>query len=690
MDRVIRFIEKITSVIVKSIQKNKKTSVIYISLTILAVSSKLYVYTSQMNRMPSLLLSDALVLAAISYTIYIYTKAIKNDIRLNEVKAAREEAEHASKAKSRFLANMSHEIRTPINAILGMNEMILRECEDESIIEYAYNIEQAGTSLLSLINDILDFSKIESGEMEIVENEYETGPFFNDLKALFSIKAEEKQLRLEFHIDGRIPKRLYGDSLRVKQICSNLLSNAIKYTDNGTVDFSVDWEREKDGTAYIYFKVKDTGRGIKQADINTLFVEFQRSDLKNNNNIEGTGLGLAITKTLVEEMKGYITVESEYHKGTLFTAAILQGVKDYEPLGDYRRYQGIVRKERHGKATYSAPDADLLIVDDAKLNIQVTESLLKNIYIKIDTASSGAECISKCQKKTYNVILMDSRMPQMDGTETLRELKRQRLISNTKVIALTADVMAGSKEQYLKDGFDDYIRKPIRPDQLEEAVYNCLPINLIKPPIQTDTKDDGNSMPSWISKLDFLDIKEGLKMCGGLDNYHAILKSYADYAKEHSEEMEKYIEDGDYENFTTKVHALKSSSKLIGAMQLSEEAYLLEMAGNKQDIRYIADNYKGALGTYKDISARIKEVLSEEEEEHIRKKAGITKADLPMLYKHLKEYVEDFNDEAVGSMLKALGSYNFPGESEQTRYDNLLKAHEAADWEVMSTLLEEF
>ena len=321
----------------------------YYSVAVATVLFRLWLYVSFVQDRLLFFLSDIMLLLVIGYTLHVFRMFSDTGTVINEAKEARIAAEQANEAKGRFLANMSHEIRTPINAILGMNEMILRESNDENIKGYAYDIESAGSNLLSLVNDILDFSKIEAGEMDIVETEYEVGPLINDLKAMFAVRAEEKQLKLRFDIDGRIPKKLYGDPLRVKQICMNLLSNAVKYTDNGQITFRLTWNREKTGDAYITIKVTDTGRGIRKEDLGQLFDKFQRADLKNNNNIEGTGLGLSITKTLVERMSGHMEVESEYHFGSTFTAIILQGVRDPEPLGDYRAYKSEKHDEKRGE-----------------------------------------------------------------------------------------------------------------------------------------------------------------------------------------------------------------------------------------------------------------------------------------------------------------------------------------------------
>jgi len=674
-------------------QKEKKYKtiglyILYIVLTVLTISSRLEVYARSAQDMGLYIVSDILLLADIVYSGYFFW-AVVHKKGNRQARAAVIAAEQANEAKSRFLANMSHEIRTPINAILGMNEMILRESNDDKIKKYAYNIEAASGSLLSLINDILDFSKIESGEMAIVETEYDTGQLMNELETMFRPKADEKKLSFDFGVDSRIPQKLNGDPVRVKQVCMNLLSNAIKYTDNGSVKFRAEGERQQDGSMILTIMVKDTGRGIRQEDIGTLFDKFQRADLKNNNSIEGTGLGLAITKDLTEKMNGTITVESEYHSGSTFTARLIQGVCNPEPLGDYRKYKKISVHKLGEEASlrYAAPDAKVLIVDDTPMNLTVIKELLKGMEINADTAKSGQECIEKASENRYDVILMDARMPKMNGTETLRKLQNLNLLDNgTVVIALTADAVSGAEQKYLSEGFNYYLAKPVQPLKLEMTIKSFLPPEKVFERKKTTSEIDPD-LPGFLYEIKDLNVDDGLKMCGSAGTYIETLKNFSRTAVENINTMQTALSGYDTEGFTIKIHAVKSSAKLIGCRRLSEMAQELENAGNKGDENYIRDNISETFTLYRLMSESLK-YLDKTEDNNV-KEGEIEVEALPALYRHLKDYVADFNDEAVGSMLKALSRYIFPGK-EQERFNSLVKAHEDVDWIKMEEILEGF
>ncbi|MCR5598586.1 MAG: response regulator [Lachnospiraceae bacterium] len=386
----------------------------------------------------------------------------------------------ANEAKSAFLSNMSHEIRTPITAVLGMNEMILRECDDPSIISYADNIKSAGTSLLVLINDILDFSKIESGKMDIIPVEYETRSLLNDLKNMIGPKADAKDLKFIMEIDPELPGGLFGDEIRIKQVITNLLTNAVKYTEKGSVTLKVGFGRKPEKTDTIGLKVSvtDTGMGIRKEDMEKLFAQFVRLDEKKNRNIEGTGLGLNITSNLLHMMGGELTVESEYGKGSVFSFEIIQPVRKRTPIGDFEKASdGDASKEKY-VPRFKAPDACILMVDDTPINIVVFKGLLKKTEIKVDSAAGGRECIELATENKYDIIFLDHMMPVMDGIETLKEL-REKYPDNpnagTPIVCLTANAISGAKETYMEAGFTDYLTKPINPVKLEEMIYSYLP-----------------------------------------------------------------------------------------------------------------------------------------------------------------------------------------------------------------------
>lgn len=399
-----------------------------------------------------------------------------------EAEKAKEKALEASMAKSNFLANMSHEIRTPINSILGMDEMLLRETLDERQRVYAKNIQSAGNSLLSIINDILDFSKIESGNMDIISVEYELENLLRDCYNMIYMRASEKGLEVRFHGDARIPKVLYGDEVRVRQIITNILNNAVKYTEQGYVELQVNYRETGTEKIELQIAVKDSGIGISPENKKYLFSSFKRLDEERNRHIEGTGLGLAITKQLLDQMDGAVWVESEVGKGSTFFIVLPQSVVSREPIGDFFSHiQNYTAVKEEYKEVFRAPDAKLLVVDDVRMNLQVVKGLLRDTKVQITLAESGEEALELVEKDTYDLILMDHMMPKMDGIETLKKIREgNHLNQQIPVVVLTANAIAGEKEKYLEAGFVDYLSKPVRGEELEKMVMKYLPQKLIE------------------------------------------------------------------------------------------------------------------------------------------------------------------------------------------------------------------
>ncbi|MCR5590443.1 MAG: response regulator [Lachnospiraceae bacterium] len=398
-----------------------------------------------------------------------------------------EKALAASEAKSAFLSTMSHEIRTPINAVLGMNEMILRECDDPDIISYSQNIKSAGNSLLVLINDILDFSKIESGRMEIVPTEYDFASLLNDLVNMIKVRMDAKGLELILDIDPEIPVSLFGDEVRIKQILTNILTNAAKYTEKGsvTLKITIDPAVRATNCVILNFSVKDTGIGIKKEDISKLFTAFERIDEKKNRHIEGTGLGMSISNNLLLMMGSSMNVKSEYGKGSEFSFGLMQTVREWKPIGDYRAlFTASVARQNKYVPKFTAKNAKILVVDDTHVNLMVFKGLLKKTGINIDTADSGRRCIELASENKYDIIFLDHMMPDMDGIETLHEMnsRAENINTDTPVICLTANAISGAKEKYIDEGFDDYLSKPINAEHLENMIIRYLPEELIDKP----------------------------------------------------------------------------------------------------------------------------------------------------------------------------------------------------------------
>jgi PAS domain S-box-containing protein len=503
--------------------------------------------------------------------------------RNRSLSSALEQAEAANNSKSAFLSNMSHEIRTPITAILGMNEMIQRETDNSTILEYSENIRKAGVSLLGIISDILDFSKIETGKMSLDNEEYSTTELATDLYNLVQFRAEAKGLELSFHVDPDMPVYLIGDEIRVKQIVTNILTNAVKYTEKGSVDFDITLKEKLEDSVRFTVSVKDTGIGIRDEDMQRLFEPFDRLDLKKTKSIEGTGLGLAITRQLLSLMGSELEVESRYEEGSKFSFDLVQKVADWTPVGEFTpdSHSTEQASSRSKRSLFTAPGLRLLIVDDTTMNLQVVAGLLKRTKMHIDVATSGTECIEKFGKEHYDLVFLDYRMPQMNGIETLLKIREiyPEKFEKTPIISLTASAVSGDKEKMLKAGFSDYLSKPVNIDEMERMMIKYLPQDsvILDSGGPDDEADELSEIPDVFSKYPQIDAEKGIDYCGDLEDYIFAIETYAMSIDSKAEQIEKNIKDDDIENFTINVHSLKSTSAAIGACELSEKAKALEM-----------------------------------------------------------------------------------------------------------------
>ena len=411
-----------------------------------------------------------------------------------ELERQKKIADDANAAKSRFLANMSHEIRTPINAVIGMDEMILRESSEEEIRGYASGIMSAGKTLLALINDILDLSKVEEGKMEIIPVRYELSSMVNNLVNIISGRAEKKGLKFCVEVDPHIPKDLVGDEIRIRQCALNILTNAVKYTEKGSVTLKFSYKDMEEGAGSdgrniaLTLSVTDTGIGMKPEDLEKLLKPYQRIDEKRNRQIEGTGLGMSITSQLLHLMGSRLEVESEYGRGTCMSFTIVQQAVSSEEIGKYDlKYRHSGKGIPEYSEMFHAPDARILVVDDTDINLLVMRNLLKKTQIQIDTASSGSEALALNSSNTYDALFIDHMMPDMDGLETLKKLRGSGHNLNAPAIALTANAISGAREMYIEAGFDGYLSKPVESEKLEMLLMNILPQNKIK----EQEKDNG-------------------------------------------------------------------------------------------------------------------------------------------------------------------------------------------------------
>jgi len=586
---------------------------------------------SYYSRLPMMYLAIVIMCAIAQYEI------IKARIRQDD---ALEEARHASEAKTDFLANTSHEIRTPINAVLGMNEMILRETSKaerlsdsdsagfreafKKIKTYSGNVDSAGSNLLSIINDILDFTKIEEGKMDIIEVRYQLSSLLNDVSNMIYFKAKEKGLEFETDIDKSLPDDLYGDVVRVRQIMTNILTNAVKYTDKGKVLLKMYGSKTGkvlDGKEVIdlVIEVSDTGIGISEENMSKLFGKFERFDLEKNSTKEGTGLGLAITKMLVDMMDGDIAVSSKYGVGSTFIVTLPQIIMSREPVGNFKeKFEKAFGNKPDYHESFRAPSAKILIVDDTRMNLIVATEFLKDTKIGIDTAGGGKDAVELALKNKYDIILMDQRMPEMDGAEALAEIKAHKDGPNidTPVICLTADAVVGARERYLAKGFNDYLTKPIDSTSLEAMLRKYLPESKVM--IVRSGEEIKNEVHE---EDDFTDLKaaginteKGIANCGGEKNfYKEMLAEYISGASGKKEKMSQYLSEDNLKEYAVLVHSIKSTSATIGAMTVSSKALLLEKAANEGDKEYISVDHPGFIKEYDRILEAIGNVVPQSE-----------------------------------------------------------------------------
>ena len=602
--------------------------------------------------------------------------------------AAAKEAERANNAKSKFLSMMSHEIRTPMNAITGFNEMISRESKDPEILRYSEGIRMADNTLLSLINDILDLSKLEAGKLEIIPAEYDLVSILNDLVNMIQVRTEEKNLALNINIDPDIPRRLYGDDLRIKQCAINLLSNAVKYTQEGSVTFTVGYEicEDNDKQLFLKFSFADTGSGIKPEDIDKLFIAFKRLEETKNRNIEGTGLGLSITQNLVALMGSTLKVESEYGKGSVFSFDVRQDIRGTDKVGEYQEAFRIAMESRGGyKRSFTAPHAKLLVVDDTPLNLSVFKGLLKATKVNIDTAESGREAINLCVKNAYDVIFLDHMMPDMDGIETLHELKNLKNSSNadTPIICLTANAISGMREMFLAEGFTDYLTKPIDFVRLEQMLLKYIPDGKIALEY-TERRGEGQSLPDAVFTISELDVNSGLTHCGDAGSYLNTLKMYSEAASKNIEAIRDFWKVRDIKNLTIKIHALKSTSRVIGAFGVGELAAELEKAGRLGRLEELGDDLEQLLFAYSELAKKLEPIFGPEGEDEDL--VPISAEELHEVYKKLLQACADYDYDTVIGSVDELSRRRIP-DIEATRMEAIRAAADDFDYDVIPDLI---
>ncbi len=596
-------------------RKQRLSSLAFILVVFVAMILQAFV-------VPDVYLTYALIPVALLMLVFSletpdYRKLIKT---MDELETAKQEAWHANQVKSDFLANMSHEIRTPINAILGFDEMILRETKENDTFNYASDIKDSGQTLLSIVNDILDLSKIEAGKMEIIPEEYSITEMVSGLVRMITPKANEKGLKLNVEVDSKIPRKMEGDDIRIAQVLTNLLTNAVKYTEMGEVTLQIKAEQPENGNVHLFFAVRDTGVGIKAENTAILFSEFSRIEDSNVRKIEGTGLGLPISQRCLNLMGSNLEVKSVYGEGSTFYFFLNQKVVDAEPIGDYDPANMTMQEDvKVFRESFKAPDAHVLVVDDVETNLKVFKGLLNKSEMKIDTAGSGAEAIELIRKYKFDIIFMDHQMPQMDGIETLEKLVEDPDIdiSNTPVIALTANAISGARDMYLEKGFADYISKPINGWELSEMIRKWLPEDRIvvdnseseeSDSVTDDTQDSKSDDEQMYEDEDLnklaqagLDVKTGLTYTmNDKEFYLDIISDFVNEYEERSAALEKDFVDKNWKSYGINAHSLKSLSKTIGLNSLADEALVLELAAKNGEPEKVEANHEALLTHYKD------------------------------------------------------------------------------------------
>lgn len=604
------------------------------------------------------------------FSSYIIIQNLKGTQETLEQQMIAVKADAANKAKGDFLAQMSHEIRTPINAILGMNTMILRSCDEQNakekkIKDYSFEINNSGQILLSLINDILDLSKIESGKMEILPVEYDFSSLIHDVMNMVSFKAKNKNLTLILNADENLPSKLFGDDIRIRQIMVNLLNNAVKYTNEGTVTLDLTGEPKDDGIL-LHIAVKDTGVGIKKEDMGRLFAEFERIEENMNHGEEGTGLGMSITIRLLQLMDSKLQIDSEYGEGSVFYFDLYQQVINSAPIGDLNSRISEQKTSYEYKALFYAPDAQILLVDDNSVNRKVFINLLEDTGVHIDEASSGLECINMAEKKHYDAIFLDHMMPDLDGIETIHRLKSSdafaKMNSNTPVVALTANAITGAKEMYLQSGFSAYLSKPIKPAKLENMLYGMIDDKKLlvadEKPVQTN-----ELLQNVYDNIGDLEYEYAMLHMKNEKTLDATLLQYRNLQKSELDKLElfyKKIVDNSLdisealESYRVQIHSMKNSAFMIGAVSIGAIAKTLEYSARDHQIDTLTTLHPVFVQQWISLGVDLADYLPNQDNSN---KQAFDITQLLVLLNSLEDVMMSFDMDKTDELVNQLNSY---------------------------------
>ncbi len=627
-----------------------------------------------------ILIPEALItcLGMVLLNLGIYLTTENPDVLLAEqLEKEKKRADEANKAKTNFLANMSHEIRTPITAVLGMNELILRESKEDTVKQYAKDVEKSANSLLSIINDILDITKIEAGKLSVIFIEYDFAGVIKDVINMISFKARIKGLEFKVIIDENIPHKLIGDDIRLRQILVNLLNNAVKYTHKGMVTLEITLKQsEEENTSKLHFSIKDTGIGIKEEDLQKLCTPFERIEEKRNRNIEGTGLGMSITKQLLGLLKSELKVSSVYGEGSEFSFELCQKIADATPIGKLGEDINTLNIEHEYLHAFEAPDAQILVVDDNEMNRRVFKGLLKSTKIQIDEAQNGKECLEMVSHKAYDIIFLDHMMPEMDGLEAFRIMKNMEDYpsQNTPVVILTANAIVGAKEKYLKEGFDAFLEKPIDYKKLEALIEELLDKSLLcQVKASSDKSTDSKSELPLVEGLDWKYARMHFNDEQIMLDTVAFFVSAIEYdAGELEEYYAEISTDEGRKKYCTKIHSMKNSAATIGIITLAGMAKVLEDSARNNNVAVLESMTPIFLECWRAYRDKLS-MFSNNSDSQDKKSADKFQQEITEILQKIKISAEDMDIDELDSLWSQLERFQFKDE-QQEAVENIHKA----------------